>query len=153
MRLAEQGRADICYATPLAMSAVRQVKSGRRVGTKLNVRDVGSQDAQMAKKITLQRLDRYDRLEEIWRTILVEDRHAGPAEIAASRIDFATWLRSLPSRYRRLALVLATGETTGAVARRFRVSPSRVSKIRKHLRETWETFVGEPVTVIPKAMA
>ncbi len=147
VRLVGQGRADIGYATPLAMFAVKQVKSGRRFGTKLNVRDISSEYAQMTKKITIQRLDRYDNQADMWRSVLVEDRHAGPAEIAATRIDFAAWLRSLSSRQRRMAMFLACGETTGAAARRFRVSPSRVSQIRKYLRKTWETFVGETPAV------
>lgn len=142
VRLAEQGRADIGYARPLAMYAVRQVKSGRRIGTKLNIRDVSSQHAQMAKKISMRRLDTYDRDEGTWREALVEDRRAGPAETAAIRIDFAAWLDSLSSKYRHMAAILAEGETTGAVARRFRVTPSRVSHIRKQLKQAWESFVG-----------
>ena len=34
VRLARQGRADIGYATPLAQFSIRQVKSGRRLGSK-----------------------------------------------------------------------------------------------------------------------
>ena len=39
-RLVERGLSDMVYATPLAQYAIRQVRGGRRVGTKLNVRDV-----------------------------------------------------------------------------------------------------------------
>ena len=41
-RLVERGLADIAYPTPLALFAIKQVRSGRRVGVTLNVRDVGS---------------------------------------------------------------------------------------------------------------
>ncbi len=34
------------------------------------------------------------------------------ARAAASRIDFAAWLRSLSKRYRKIATTLASGETT-----------------------------------------
>ncbi len=39
-RLTELGKQELAYATPLAMYAVRHVRSGRRVGTPVNKRDV-----------------------------------------------------------------------------------------------------------------
>jgi hypothetical protein len=47
---------------------------------------------------------------------VVEDRNAGPAEVAATRIDFSDWLATLPERNRRIAETLATGECTSSVA-------------------------------------
>jgi hypothetical protein len=52
---------------------------------------------------------------------------AGPAEVAAWRIDFAEWLRRLTARLRKIALALAAGETTTAAARLFDVSPARIA--------------------------
>jgi FixJ family two-component response regulator len=77
----------------------------------------------------------------------VEDHHAGPAEIAATRIDFGQWLNTLGSRRRRIAQVLATGETTSRVARQFRISPARVSQLRSELRAAWHAFQGEELAV------
>ena len=45
-RLVRAGKADLAYATPLANYAIRQVIAGRRVGTKVNRRDVSSVVAQ-----------------------------------------------------------------------------------------------------------
>jgi hypothetical protein len=75
--------------------------------------------------------------------ILVEDRHAGPAETAASRIDFAAWLRSLSHPKRRLAVTLGAGESTSAVARKFHVSLGRVPQLRRELKQAWEVFAAE----------
>jgi DNA-binding NarL/FixJ family response regulator len=75
--------------------------------------------------------------------IVVEDRHVGPAEVAATRMDFAAWLRVLPGRLRKIARVLATGETTTTVAKRFHVSQGRISQIRMELKQAWERFQGE----------
>jgi len=52
-RLVERGKEDIAYATPLAAFAVKQVRSGRRVGGRLNVRDITSRHAQLAKGIAV----------------------------------------------------------------------------------------------------
>ena len=75
--------------------------------------------------------------------MLVEDRHVGPAEVAATRMDFRAWLRRLPRRLRKIAQVLATGETTSAVAKRFQLSAGRVSQIRTQLKQAWEQFQGQ----------
>ena len=97
----------------------------------------------MNKGVIVERLDRFDEDAEEWREIVIEDRRAGPAEIAATRLDFAAWLRSLPAKLRKIAKVLATGETTTTVAKKFGVSAGRISQIRKELYLMWNRFVGE----------
>ena len=142
-RLVELKKTDVAFPSSLARYGVAQVRAGRRVGGSLNVRDITSKHCQLQKQIQVDRLDRYDEEEMCWQEILVEDRHAGPAETASSRIDFGDWLGTLPARQRRIAGVLATGETTLATARRFHVSPARVSQLRQELKRAWELFVGE----------
>jgi hypothetical protein len=143
-RLVDRGKADLAYPTPLAMYGVRQVKAGRRVGGRLNVRDVTSRHCQLAKGVRVGRLDHFDRIEQQWMEILIEDRRAGPAEVAATRIDFADWLNGLSERQRRIAQVLATGESTVAAARQFAVSGARISQMRQELKASWEAFQGQP---------
>ena len=150
VRLAKQGRADIGYATPLALFSIKQVKSGRRMGSSLNIKDVSSEYAQMNKGITLLRLDRYNTKRAAWKEVVVEDRRSGPAEIAAMRIDFDAWLATLNRRERRIAKTLAAGETTGVVARKFGLSPSRISQMRGQLRRAWQIFQGELPKPTPK---
>lgn len=142
-RLVERGLSDVVYPTPLAQYAIRQVRGGRRVGTKLNVRDVSAEYAQREKGFVVERLDRFDEEEGEWREVLVEDRKAGPAETAAARLDFANWLRGLPKHKRRVAEMLAKGETTKATARKFSVSPGRISQLRRELERAWQEFQGE----------
>ena len=143
VRLVELGKTDVAYATVLARFGVSQTREGRKVGGKLNCRDILSDYCQQKKSLVVERLDHYDSDEEAWAEILIEDRHAGPAETAIVRIDFATWLRSLPGRLRKIALFLANGETTTAAAKRFRVSQGRISQIRKELFLAWHCFQGE----------
>ena len=142
-RLVELGKTDLAYAGVLARYAVAQIRDGRRVGSKLNVRDVSSEYCQMRKGVKLERLDRFDCREHRWKEVVVEDRSATPADIVATRIDFGAWLDSLPCRYRRIAEELAVGETTGDVAITCRVSAGRVSQLRRELKEDWEEFTDE----------
>ena len=89
------------------------------------------------------RLGHSDREESQWEEIVVEDHRAGPAEIAACRIDFATWLRLLRPRLRKIALTLAKGETTSETAKKFQVTAARISQLRLWLKESWEQFQAE----------
>ena len=127
----------------LARFAVRQVLAGRSVGNRLNVRDVTSLYCQRAKHLRVERLDHYDLREGEWIALLVEDKRATPAEVAAARLDVAAWLWSLHRRQRQIASALALGETTSDAARRFRLSPGRISQIRQELRASWACFQGE----------
>jgi hypothetical protein len=140
--LVHRGKADVAYATPLANYAIRQVIAGRQVGTKPNRRDVLSPNAHADYGIVVERLDMFDEEQGEWRAVLVEDRRATPADIAAARIDVATWLRSLTQRNRRIAKALARGETTSDVAQQFKLSSARISQIRDELKTSWESFQG-----------
>ena len=143
VRLWKRGKADVAFAAPLAMFAVRQVCAGRHVGTKLNVHDVSSPYAQLAKGIRLQRLDHYDGNSEEWREIVVADHRAMAADVARVRIDFHAWLQILSNRDRRIARLLAGGEATHAVAKRFRLTAGRVSQLRRELADSWLSFQGD----------
>ena len=129
VRLVERDKIELAYPTVLARFGIVQHKCGRRVGTRLNVKDIRSPYAAAMKGVFVQRLDRFDDEEGVWKEILLEDRTAGPAETAASRLDFAGWLKTLGRRDRKLALTLATGEITGTVAKLFKISSGRVSQL------------------------
>jgi hypothetical protein len=139
-RLCERGKADLAYPSVLARFAVAQLRSGRRVGNRLNCREVLSEYAQRLKGFSVERLDKFERHYQIWQEILVEDGRASPADLAMYRIDIRAWLKSMPVRQRRIAQMLAAGFTTPEVAERFGVSPGRISQLRRWLKEHWEDF-------------
>lgn len=148
-RLVKLNKTHLAYPSALARFGVAQTRNGRKVGGSLNVRDVSSEYCQRQKDLIVERLDRFDKEEDAWQEVLVEDKHAGPAEVAVTRIDFATWLQVLPHRLRRIATFLANGETTTAAAKRFHVSQGRISQIRKELYRAWHRFQGdEPVVAM-----
>jgi hypothetical protein len=141
-RLGERGQADRASPTPLARYAIAQIRVGRRVGSRLRIGDALSTYAQYRKQFSVRRLDHFSEEDGCWEEVLVEDRRATPADVAACRIDFAEWLRRLTVRLRKIALALAAGETTSAAAEMFGVSPARISQIRDLLRKSWEAFQG-----------
>jgi hypothetical protein len=145
-RLIALRRQDLIYPTPLARFAVHHVRNGRHVGGHQSSRDVLSQTAQVRRGFTVESIDAFDHPSRKWvEAIVVEDRRATPAEVAAARLDTSAWLAKLSSRNRRLVKVLATGESTNQAAARFGVTPGRISQLREHFRLSWERFQREPL--------
>ena len=142
-RLVARGKAALAYPTVLAKFAIRQVREGRRVGAKRNALDVLSPYAQRRKGFSVQPLAEATKRSE-WQELVVEDRHASPAELASFKIDFADWLKRLKRSKCNVALRLIAGDTTSEVAERFRLSPARVSQLRKELHRDWDEFQAVP---------
>ena len=92
-----QGKTDIAYPIALARYGVKQTRDHRKVGGHLNIKDVLSRYCQVKKNVVVERLDQFDKNEEAWQDILISDGRCTPAGLAASRIDFDTWLKSLPA--------------------------------------------------------
>ena len=143
VRLVARRQAHRAYATPLASYAIRGFRAGRRVAARLNRCDVTSRYCAVRSGVKVQHLAQWDQPSQEWREMLVEDRRFPPAETAAARVDFADWLQRLSRRNRRVATLLATGESTSVVARRFRLTPGRVSQLRRELCDHWHVFVGD----------
>jgi hypothetical protein len=133
-RLVELGKQHRGFPSALGRFGVYQTRAGRRVGNRLHGRDVMSDYARRRLGFHVNRLDLFSDEDETWQEIVVEDSRASPAEIAACRLDFSDWLGRLPRLRRKMALALASGETTADAAKKFGVSASRISQIRNRIR-------------------
>ena len=91
--LVRRGKESVAYATPLAQYAIRQVRDGRRVGGQQSSQDLLSPSARRIHGYRVERFDQRDQQTGMWKEQLVEDRRAGPAEVAAARLDLAAWYR------------------------------------------------------------
>lgn len=137
-------RVRLAHPTALARYAAYRVRSRRSIGSRSNSRDVMSRVTQRRFGFRVVTAD-----PECWADqpgsaeLLGESRQATPAELATIRLDFASWLVRLSDRQREIALCLAVGESTGAVAQRFGVSSGRISQIRLELATHWREFHGE----------
>ena len=144
VRLVQQGRVALAYSTVLARYGIAQVRDHRRVGAKLNIKDVMSGYCQAKKHVVVERLDHFDEEENQWAEAVVEDtRTASVPDIVSFRVDFSAWLSSLKRRDRRIAETLAIGNRTSKVAKKFKVSEGRVSQLSRELAKSWKEFTGE----------
>jgi RNA polymerase sigma factor (sigma-70 family) len=143
VRLIDREKTDVAFPTALARFAVAQIRDGRRVGNRRNVREVLSPYAQKRKRFRLERLDRFDQTRGQWTEAVVEDRRTPVVDQVAFRCDFPDWLDSLPARDRQIAQELAVGHGTSDVAKRFGVSPGRISQLRREMHQSWSEFQNE----------
>lgn len=60
----------------------------------------------------------------------------------AFKIDLTNWLLALTALKRQIATEMITGERTGDLAQRHRVSPGRISQFRGEFLDSWEAFTG-----------
>lgn len=139
--LAQRRKLAVVHPSPLVRYAVSQVRSGRRIGCRLNCHDVSSGYAQRRKSFRVERLD-HDHLPGGWHAAVAEDHHTPVDQQAAFRIDFPAWLTQLAPRQRRMVKFLAAGNSTSDAARRFRLSASRISQLRRELHHDWRQFQG-----------
>ena len=62
---------------------------------------------------------------------------------AAFRADFPEFLRTLSERDRNLAEFLSLGHSADKAARKFGVSPGRVTQLRQRMCQDWRAMQGE----------
>jgi hypothetical protein len=142
-RLDAMGKQAIAYPTPLARYGIAQARMGRKVGSRLCIRDVMSVYCQRRKGISVERLSRAGA-HTGWREAVVQDPRNSPVpDIVSFRVDFAAWLSGSPRRDRRIAKALAMGDRTSEVSQRSHVSAARVSQLRRELSLSWRQFQGE----------
>ena len=135
-----RGDAQRVYSTPLARFAIGRVRQGRTLGSGTNSHEVLSRWAQRQHGFTVRGIHRHDVQQGDWREAVLGDTRTPVPDQAAFRIDLPAWLSQLSSRNRRIAESLACGDSTQVVARKFRVSPGRISQLRRELHESWEAF-------------
>jgi len=137
-RLAERGKLDLVYATPLARYGVARVCAGRYAASRWNSKDVYARQT----GLRVVSLESNSRGSSLWAEMLTDDTLTPVPDQVAFRLDFAAWLADLKRRDRKLVRFLAVGNTPSEAAGRFGVSRARVSQLRRELRINWESCQG-----------
>jgi hypothetical protein len=150
-RLVARGQEERAYCTALVRFAAARLRQGRQIGCPVSIRDISNRYCREKRGLQLERLDLFDGAEGTWQEVLITDRRATPADLAASRIDFGAWLATMSPLRRQLAQFLSIGESTRAAARRFAVSPARVSQLRREFQKSWNAFHGELIAAVAAA--
>ena len=157
LRINEQGKDVNEFVSTLADYAVRHVRSGRKLCGQLKAKDVMSPYAQHRGGFTVEALncstarshetffadphgqDHMDVMEER----LKDNTQSPVAEQAAFRIDYPAWLSQLGSRNRAIAEDMSQDLGTFELADKHKVSPARISQMRREFSKDWQRFHGE----------
>jgi hypothetical protein len=159
LRGVSQGKDVNAFVSTLADFAVRHVRSGRRLCGQERARDVLSALAQQRHNFKVEPLNcstrgsheslyadpqgqqEMDAFEERLRDNTVTP----PPDAAAFRVDYPRWLARLGPRNREVALDMALDLGTGELARKHRLSPGRISQMRREFFRDWRAFHGGAV--------
>jgi hypothetical protein len=160
LRLAERGKDARQFPSVLAGYAARGVKSGRRLTGQLKAKDACSERAQMLHGFKVERLptstrhsfqDVYgthgQREMDVFEQRLQHNTQTPVDDQVAFRCDLPAWLATRTERDRHLIHDMAANERTLKLARKFRISPARVSQLRREFHDDWERFTADPAEV------
>lgn len=141
LRLALRGIDGSRFVSKLAYYAVQSVRNGRRVAGGVRRNDVFAWQAQTRCGFRVRALVvRSETSKTGWRELVIEDKRTTPADVVACHLDFEAWLKSLPHRKRRIAVVLSESHSTKDTAKRFHLSWGRISQLRRELADSWWKF-------------
>jgi len=145
--LAAQGKLGVAHPGTLADFATRHVSNGRHVGGHQDgATDPLSPNCHKRHGITVRSYNVAAAVggTDGWLQVAMAHHRKDPIpDTAAFRIDFATFLRTLNRRDRRIIAAMTSGNRTMAVAKRFGISEGRVSQLRRKYEAAWRCFQGE----------
>jgi hypothetical protein len=148
-RLAEKGRDATRFPAALATLAARAVRSGRRLCGQERASDVLSPVAQRRRGFTVRPLPQSGGEEgSLLEEALCDNTLTPVDEQVVFRVDFPAWRNTRTERDRRLLDALMVGERTVDVSRRYRLTPGRVSQLRREFHADWTRFCAAPGEVV-----
>ena len=135
------------FPSAFAFKAASHARAGRRLCRADSAKDALSPVAQCRHGFVTQTLPEVESGVEDNLAIdaLRDNTRTPPPEQAAFRIDYPRWLSRLGRRRRAIAKEMAVGESTLALAVKYRLSQARISQMRRELHLDWRRFHGEPV--------
>ena len=143
VRLMQRGRDPLQFPAALVTFAARAVRSGRRLVGQEPAKDVLSPLAQRRRGFAVGPLPPFTTAGDHPLTEALKDNTRTPVpDQVQFRLDFPQWRRSRSPRDRRVIDRMLQGDRTRDLARRFGVSPARVSQLRRDYSEDWHRFCG-----------
>jgi hypothetical protein len=139
VRLKARGKNPFAFPSALATFAALHVKNGRRVGSRSYSRDAFSLSPHKRDGVAQMGLLQT----EDWSDALADDSITPILDQVCFRLDWAEFLKKQSPRHRQMIRLLALGHEGKWVARKFGLSPGRVTQLRKEWQRQWHAFAGE----------
>jgi hypothetical protein len=144
LRLVRRRKKVLAYVSTLGCFVARAVHSGRRVCGHEKAKDAMSPLAQRRHCFAMQTLPDYSTLNGNPLDEALTCNTISPVpEQVAFRLDFPAWRSGYRWRDRRLIDDLMVGTRTLEAARRYGLSPARISQFRRQCHEDWSYFCAD----------
>jgi hypothetical protein len=144
VHLHKQGKDPSGFIATLATFAARAVKSGRRLCGMEKAKDVMSPRAQQRHQFAVGKLPDISTLStNPLVEALTDNTQTPPDQQVMFRLDFRSWLGTLDDRRRRIVGDMLLSERTLDLARKYGISPARISQLRRELQFDWEVFCSD----------
>jgi len=140
--LSGRGKDPRTFVSTLALRCSQAVRAGRRLARSESARDALSPVARARHGFTVGRFPPPRGDVPHLAEALADDTRTPVPDQAAFRLDYPRWRAGFLPRARVVLDALAGGERTGDVARRFGISPGRVSQLRRAFADSWRKFHG-----------
>lgn len=141
-RLLERGKDPTLFITVLASFASRHVRAGRRL-CKVSQTDALSAQAQQRHDFVVSKLPDFSTLSENpLQEALTDNTQTEVPEQVSFRLDFPAWLRTHSPRNRDIIGEMMLSRRTDELARKFRLSPGRISQLRQEFKDEWDLFTA-----------
>jgi hypothetical protein len=153
IRLAERGLNINQFPMAFIVLAARAVRSGRRTCRQESARDAFSPIAQQRHGFRVESLPSSTRaaqerlygephgqkMQDVFEERLRDDSLTPVPEQVSFRIDWPEYFNSLSNRDRELAVYLLLGNSATEAARKFAISPGRVTQLRQRWHREWQS--------------
>jgi hypothetical protein len=150
VRLTRRGKDAGRFVTAFADYAARAAKNGRRVCGQEKTKDPLSPLAQQRRGFAVQSLPMASSMNgNLFDEALADNTKTPVPDQVGFRLDFPAWRLGRCERDRRLIDELMVGERALDVARRYGLSPARISQLRRDFHEDWLAFCGELPDTVP----
>jgi hypothetical protein len=146
-QLAAKGRLEEAKATPLAWFGIKYHREGRIVGSSCSTVDVLSERWQYLGRaqVVTEGSAGEGILDAFISDSTIVDAWCSVDRMVQFKLDFFEgWFRQQTPRDREIIRDLAMGETTGDVAKKYKVSAGLISQYRKRYAESWNAFINPP---------
>jgi hypothetical protein len=141
LRLLQQGKDPHQFPSALATYAARAVHSGRKLCGQEPAKEVLSPLAQARHGFVVASLpDGSSLAGDVFAEALRDNTLTPVVEQVCFRLDFPAWRATWSERDRRVIDDLMRGERTGDLARKYGLSPARVSQLRREFFADWCRF-------------
>ena len=144
LRLVRRGKDPADFASALARFAARRVQVGRTICNPQKACDVLSPRAQRTHCFAVGALtDVRTASGSTYGDALHDNTRTPPLEQVAFRCDFAAWRQTRTVRDRSIMDALMVGGRSIDLARKYGVTPTRISQMRREFKADWTRFCGD----------